>query len=254
MAERVHGGASPAVSLDTLEATLGKAMQFLAVASTRPTVRAALQKYGYTQAEHRRAWQLIEAVRGREVDEAAVDQPTLDALTELDNWDEPNLRILFAALTRHPAVRAKVLDGLEAASGPGAVLNVAKILERLDAIEGTPEGDAALETLAARRLDKKERKRLAALVKQARSAPDVSALSINVSPEDYQAALLELRDWYFEWSEIARQVITRREHLIRMGLAERRNKDATEETDELEVTDPTPFIDPDAPLPNPAKG
>ncbi len=109
--------------------------------------------------------------------------------------------------------------------------------------------------MAARRLDKRERKRLAALVKQARSAPDVSALSTNVSPEDYQAALLELRDWYFEWSEIARQVITRREHLIRMGLAERRNKDASEETDELEVTDPTPFIDPDAPLPNgPAKG
>ena len=44
------------------------------------------------------------------------------------------------------------------------------------------------------------------------------------STEAHAAALLKLHAWYREWSETARSVITRRDYLIRLGLAKRKGR------------------------------
>jgi len=178
------------------------------------------------------------------IDERGNDAAVEAAVAELDNWDEPNIRLIRAALTRHPEAQAHVLEGIQPVVGPEAVLNVARILERLDALETTAAGQAALATLSKRGLDAAERKRLAALVKTAKGTGKVAAPTS--SDEEYEQALLQLRDWYTEWSEITRLIVKRRDHLIRLGLAERRTAGGT---DELDVVDPTPFLDPNSPTP-----
>ena len=236
------------VTRETLEETPQRALQLLVGLSTRPTARALVAKRGYDKAEHNRGWSLIEKAAGRIVDERATDLDVSDAVSELDNWDEPNLRMIRAGLTRHPEIRAVVLQGIEPVAGPGAVLNVAKILERLDSVAGTKEGDAALATLAKRGLDEAERHRVAALVKIAKNTAGPAS---DVIDDDtaYEQSLLELRDWYTEWAEVARLVIKRRDHLISLGLAERRSS-GTAGTDE-DVLDDTPFL-PDPPATPPA--
>ena len=42
------------------------------------------------------------------------------------------------------------------------------------------------------------------------------------SEEEQREALLKLKSWYGEWSEMARAVIGRRDYLIRLGLAKRK--------------------------------
>lgn len=229
------------VTRETLEETPQRALQLLVGLSTRPTARALVAKRGYDRAEHNRGWSLIEKAAGRIVDERATDADVSEAVAELDNWDELNIRLIRAGLTRHPAVRATVLQGIEPVAGAAAVLNVAKILERLDGVAGTKDGDAALETLAKRGLDLAERKRVAALVRVAKNTAGPASGTID-DDAAYEQSLLELRDWYTEWAELARLVVKRRDHLIALGLAERRSPGTAGAADDEDVVDPTPFV------------
>ena len=78
---------------------------------------------------------------------------------------------------------------------------------------------------------------LAALVAKTKVGAEDAKPSFRDSPE-YLELLFELRDWYVEWSGIARLTIKRRDYLIRLGLATKRPKD------DLDIADPTPFLDP----------
>lgn len=86
-----------------------------------------------------------------------------------------------------------------------------------------------MDLLAKRGLDKEERSRLAGLVAlafrptQALSAPH--ELEAKRAAER-TAALVALRDWYEEWSAIARVVVKRRDYRIRMGIAARKSRKA----------------------------
>ena len=52
-------------------------------------------------------------------------------------------------------------------------------------------------------------------------------------------ALLELRKWYLEWSEIAGIAIKRRDHLISLGLASRRASSGATPEDPEDLGGPT---------------
>jgi hypothetical protein len=81
------------------------------------------------------------------------------------------------------------------------------------------------------------------------SDPEQSVAAEKDDDEVYEQALLGLRNWYTEWAELARLVVKRRDHLIGLGLAERRSPGATGTDDE--VLDDTPFL-PDPPAAPPA--
>lgn len=226
--------AAPTVSQETLDTTPERAIKLLRGIGTIPMIRAALAARGYTQAEHDRGWSLLQAASGysHATDFGLdVDSATRDAIAQVDAWEEDGLRTVRAALTyRHPQQANVLLAGLSPTHGAGAVVTVATLLDRLDALAASaaPEDAAAAAMLASRGLDDAERRRVRALVDIAKrgaapAAPDPRVQAEEASAAAHQAALVGLRAWYEEWSEMAKIAIKRRDRLIRLGLAKRKS-------------------------------
>jgi hypothetical protein len=222
------------VTQETLEATPARAIIFLRALGTLPVLRKGMEARGYTQSEHRRGWALLQASSGYDaeadvgVSATRVDPAVTDAIAQVDEWDEDGFRIVRAALGRlHPEQAKTVLAGLAPSTGAAAVLGVETLLDRIDTLDKSKNADdrAAIATLAARGLSETERKRLRALVKVAKegtSIDDTPAEEKVQSANTRQRALIELRAWYEDWSEMARVIFKRRDHLIRLGLAKRK--------------------------------
>ena len=104
------------------------------------------------------------------------------------------------------------IDALEKGSDPARV-------------EHKKDDKKAVDLLAERGLDKKERARLADLVKLALQ-PTATLPAVPEADAKRQAAreaaLTALKDWYEEWAAAARAVVKKRGYLIRMGLASRK--------------------------------
>jgi hypothetical protein len=125
-------------------------------------------------------------------------------------------------------------------------------MARLASGEGRPatarDGDvAALAVLATRGIDEAERARLSGLCDLAlRAAPTNPAERAQAEglAKERQDALVALRAWFEEWSEVARAVITRRDQLILLGLASRRKSGSEEEEEDSPVTPvpPEPLV------------
>jgi hypothetical protein len=224
----------PTVTQETLDATPARAIAFLRALGTVPVLRKALEARGYSPDEHRRGWALLQAASGYEPDVEAggsdtrVDPAVRDAIAQVDAWDEDGFRIVRAALGRlHPEQAKTVLAGLAPSTGVAAILGVETLLDRLDTLAKSKNAPdrAAIATLNARGLDDAERKRLRALVKVAKegtSRDDAPNEDNALLASTRQRALVELRAWYEDWSEMARATFKRRDHLIRLGLAKRK--------------------------------
>lgn len=228
-------------SRQTLEATYGRAVQFLKGAGTNSALRAQLEGSGYRPEHHAEGWRLVLAAGGYEgpAPAAPAAKPTgaREAMAQVDAWDEPAHRILRASLKRRfPEQASFLLEGLAPATGMAAVAGVAALLDRLDVIEsgegrkGSHKQDlAALALLAERGITAERRKELRALVKKAQQGE--AADPVDPVREKAQAgkdkahseAMMALRHWYEEWSEIARASISRRDYLILLGLAKRKS-------------------------------
>lgn len=225
------------VGKQVLDETPGRALTFLRAIGTSREIRAAMIGAGYSDADHAEGWRLMHQVSGFDATPALPkeDKTVREAILALDAWDEDGLRRIGAALRRlHPAQAEFVLNGLEAQEGAASVLVVQTLLERLNALESSPERKAtreadaaALDTLSKRGITKEERARLGELVKVAQS-PSFEAPP--EAPKSDDGALLAMRAWFEDWSETARSVIRRRDHLIRLGLAQRRKPAATDDT------------------------
>lgn len=233
--------ADTAPSRQVLDEAPTRAVRLLKTLGTHLQLRATLAARGYSDDDHREGWRLLHAAAGFNPQAAApgaalavpLDESVRAAIVELDATDEPLLRILRASLGRRfPEQAAFVLDGVEATQGAGAVVGVATILDRLDALAGDParkktraDDRKALDLVAQRGYAPERLKELRALVKKAQSSPDASsATAAAPAPADDPArvaALAALHAWWKEWSEIARAVIRRRDHLILLGLARR---------------------------------
>jgi len=217
-----------------LEETPEKALSFLRAISTKVEIRAALHACGYTEEEQAEGWKLLLESTGYAPASPLVftdDQKARAAITELDAWDDPGFRRIHAALGRlHAEQDAFLFEGLEAQQGAGSVVSVTTLLDRLDALEGsaaraaTRKADkAALATLARRGIDGAIRKHLRDLVIVAQSAKAPAATpATNDGNDRRERSLVALRSWYRDWSETARAVIRRRDHLVMMGLSKRK--------------------------------
>lgn len=229
-----------------LAATPGKVLTFLRAASTKVAIRAALFAAGYTPEEQEQGWNLLQRASGHvpEVGSVEDDAAARAAIADVDAWDEPGFRRVGAALERHhPEQHAFVFAGLEPSRGVGAVLSVATLLDRLDALEaGSATGNkvadkAAITTLSTRGITPELRQHLRERIATAQSAA-TPELPENPSAEERDQALVELRAWYKDWSETARAVITRKDYLIMLGLSKRRSAESgeIEEVSDTEVS------------------
>lgn len=231
-------------SRQTLEATHGRTAQFLKAVGTNPSIRAQLEAHGYTEEDHAEGWRLLLAASGYQGALPTLFGPqnagAREAMMQVDAWDEPAHRILRATLRRRFPEQAEfLLAGLAPATGMESVAGVAILLDRFDELESgknrksTHKQDlAALELLAGRGIGPEKRKELRALIAKAQQGE--AARQNDPAREQTQAekarsheeALLALRHWFEEWSEIARAVVTRRDYLIQLGLARRRVRSA----------------------------
>ncbi len=224
----------------TLEKAPGRVLRFLRAVSANGSIYRLLATRGYDQEVHKEGWTLLEQEAGSVP--ASLGEPELlnadlatAAMDELDQWDEPWFEIVRVTLARHfPQQRDFIFaKGLRAAQGPGAVLAVGTLLDRLDELESSPERQAtraldlqALERLASRGLNAQERQRLRGLIEQAQSLPSIP---LELPSDDDEAAAQHLSNlhnlhlWWKEWSTIAQSVIARRSYLIQLGLAKRRS-------------------------------
>jgi hypothetical protein len=220
-------------SRQVLEETAARTLKFLRAAGTTRTISLILATRGYTTAVHHDGWHRLHKVSGFDESGAiGVDEnPAVrDAVAAIDAWDEPNFRIAHAtlAMTFPEQDAALFAGGLTPAVGVGAILTVKTFLDRVDTLErGTKADKAAVARLAERGIDKNERKRLRALLATAESTvnvgPHVEGESLTDTKQD---DLVALYAWFSEWSEVARIVIKRRDHLIALGLASRKKKAA----------------------------
>jgi hypothetical protein len=232
-----------------LDETPRRVFTMLQAVGTMVSINEALVAEGFSQAEQDHAWGLLHNICNYHKDSAAspIDSRVRNAIVELDAWDEPNLARISATVGRlHPDQYDAMMRNLEATTGVAAVLVVERTLDRLDELEKSTDEKqrAVVATLAARGYDTKERKRLRDLVTVAKSAPTLPV--VGADPDEVRLQdLLALYRWYRDWSETARAVITRRDYLIRLGLATRRQP-ATE----ADAPQPQPAPLP-APLPTP---
>jgi hypothetical protein len=211
-----------------LESTPERALPFLRAIATNQQIRYAMIGAGYSDAEQADGWQLLLAATGYSPEKSNVDADARarQALTELDNWDETGFRRIHAALERlHPEQDAFVFAGLEVSRGPAAILGVSKLLTRLAQLENGSEAErAAIATLTKRGITKELREHLRGLVTVAQTVTDDLPQTATVLTEAQQKALEALAAWHKDWSETARAVIRRRDHLILMGLAKRKSR------------------------------
>lgn len=235
----LNSAAKNEVKQRTLEETPARALEFLMGVSSSAGLFNVLRMRGYTSEEQLKGWQLLQESGAPLFEENELDArtPASQALSELDNTDEQVFRLVRAALENGFGDCAQVvLDGIGPSQGSSVVLNMSRLLERLDTLDASKKemDKKAMAKLADRGIDKVERTRLLGLVEQAKSLPAVKmgdAKKDAVLLDRHLESLRRLRSWYTEWSEVARATVERRDYLIRLGLASRRKSGAGVESE-----------------------
>jgi hypothetical protein len=222
-----------------IERIVERAGKFLRAVGTRLEIWRLMAGAGYTAQEHQLGWSLFLDVCGFHAsgEGRAPTGPAEAAIAELDHWDNPYFQRAHAALGRlYPRQETYLFDGgLLAASGVASVAAVKTFLERVAELrrgenprrEQLREEDRAACALLEQRgiVGPEIEKHLWELIGRAKTQP-------MPPPDDRVAADREakigkaavaLQVWLDDWRTTARAVINRRDHLISLGLAERRS-------------------------------
>lgn len=232
------------ISRTTGENALVRALQFLRAVGTDASIMEALKQTGFDEAAQKQGWSLVLSAyaAGNGVAAPALSEsPLVDATSKVEAWQSAMFVRSAAVLRRfHPEQAAFVFENLEMGAGIAAVPAVSTYLDRLDALESSPDrkstrkaDHAALAALEQRGVTKEQRKEMRSLVKWIESTPAQPTVTAVQSPRD--AALQAVYEWVQDWSECARTVLTRRDQLIRLGIGKRRARKA-------DVQQPTPPV------------
>jgi len=232
----------------TAEQSLPRALQFLRTLGTDPTIRTAMQKVGFDLSDLKQGWALVlkacSAPTGT-LQFAPDAGPVEDATQKIEAWQSTMFLRAHAALRRlHPEQDAFVFDNIATGS---AVVAVSMFLERLDALESSPErkssrkaDHSALATLERRGVTKDERKHARELVRIVETTPAPELVAVAPPIDERMAALTELYSWVQDWSDSARSVITRRDQLIRLGIGKRRARSSAPVVTPQPAPEPAP--------------
>ncbi len=220
------------VSRSTAERGVERGLQFLRAVGTDPVIYAAMQGVGFTPSDVKQGWALVLTACSVPAVEKfnSSSGPVAEATQKIETWKATMMLRAHAALRRlHPEQDAFVFDNLEMGTGIAAVVSVSMFLQRIDALENSPDrkstrktDHAALATLEQRGVTKEERKQIKALIQIVESPAPVED---GAPPDARMAALTELHAWVQDWSDCARSVITRRDQLLRLGIGKRRARD-----------------------------
>ncbi len=249
----------------TAETALQRAMQFLRTVGTDPAIRTQLQKVGFELADLKQGWALVlKACAAPQPSPRFTpdDGPVAEVTQQIEAWQSTMFLRAHAALRRlHPHQDAFVFDNLVSGSGSAAVVAVSVFLQRLDALESSPDrkstrkaDHAALATIERRGVTKEERKRAKELVHivENTAAPEVTDIAPTI--DERTPALMEVYEWIQDWSDCARSVITRRDQLLRLGIGKRKARSSAEPTPVPSPVVPQMMTTPIAALPAKSNG
>ena len=203
--------------------------EFLSAVGSHAGLRFAMRRAGYGPADHAEGLRLLAAaceyVEGG-IDPAD-DEPAREAGVAIESWSRRHVPRLRAALERLHPDEVAVFSGFELGA---ALIGLTSLLQRLDALERgeASERCLALESLARRGLDRRERARLRRLLELAKRAGTPPRASSDLGATRKQEALLALSRWFDDWTTTARACVIRKDWLMRMGLLRRRRARATE--------------------------
>ena len=250
----------PTNASDVTEATLkagpARLLMFLQGAAD-PAVRAKFAALGWSTQRLEEAWGLLAMVKQASVlASAPVADPIAEAIAACEEWQAAGLIRARAMLQlSFPEQAFFIFHGFVAAKGTAAVLNVSTFLERRHVLENAAERKASRKT---------DREALAVLEEAGVTAEVLENLhghvgtvqSATAAPRteisDAEALRLDglrkIHAWLTAWSDMARTVITRRDQLIRLGIAKRRPRKGSSVVVDPPVTVPT------TPAPPPVAG
>ena len=204
-----------------------RAVQFLRTVGTDSNVAQALANIGFTAADRERGWELLRKA-STSVDLVPRRAPEVDASERLEDWRKAHVAIARASLVHlHPEQAAFVFD-MPMKVDTFAVVAVEQFLDRLDALQSSPEREstraadhAALATLDKRGVTTQARKTARELIAGFLRIDVVTNKPDQDAKNESRAALLRLHAWLTDWSECARTVIQRRDQLLRLGIGKR---------------------------------
>ena len=224
-------------SLSTYEDTPRRALDFLRGVGSTPAILRLMTRAGYTTAAHAEGQRLLANVAGfvqeRQAFRTLISTTNTEAMNELSAWHKGVFRRLRATVTRfYPAQAETLFANLELSADVDATLVAKLFLERLHALEGGQTkgagrgSHAVVKMLAERGFGPHEIKRVRALIEVSDAPPslepDPTAEESAAKREQRLGMLRDLRAWYDDWSETARTVLVRKDHVIRLGLARRK--------------------------------
>lgn len=233
------GSLGPKVGDWGLRELPARAATFLYIVGTCLPIRARLALGGYRDEDHEEGLRLFTQACALQGAVTADDDATAAAAAALLDWTQKHRVRLRSALRRLHPEWIDLFPEHAPADAPSAALAVSVLLDRLDALSeqaascrtlneiperaSTRRSESSavlLQTLARRGLDDAERKRLQGWVLAASSAvtppPDVT--------HEASARMLALYEWHRDWTTCARELIERRDWLIRLGIQRQKSR------------------------------
>lgn len=211
----------------TLEQAPARLLKFLqGVAVDVAIARLFRDELGWSPQRAAEGWALFELLKAASV----VPPPTVEnrverAIIACESWQSSGLaRVRTVLEATHPEQARFFFHDFAAGKGMTAVLNATTFLKRRAVLVKRRTDADALAMIVAAGTSKRELDALEENVNAAR----FGEVPINIdSPQtDFRAlrlaALRTIHAWVTMWSDLARTVITRRDQLIRLGIAKRR--------------------------------
>lgn len=221
-----------------------------------PRVLPAMEPYGFGPDDLKEGWHLLEAASATKLDTPPKVTRDSSIIEQLDAWENHWFPIAGATLARRfPAVHAELFKNLSQTSGPAVVVSVQTFVQRFDEMAAGQDpygsdGKAARKLLAARGLTKAvldEARELLEGIESVHTVESVDVDAIEQDKEQLAKAEEALWQWYLEWSQIARVVVTERSLRRELGFNSTRSKSKDDESGDH--TDPAPAP---VPVPSPA--
>ena len=223
------------VTPTTLASGPVRMLTFLQAISER-SIRAKFVSLGWSDELANEAWDLLGELRLSSVNfDAPKPDATAEAMAACETWQNTGLVRARAMLQlRFPDQAAFMFHDFAAGRGTAAVLDVSTFIARRQVLENGAERKAtrkvdheALVVLAEAGVTHEVITHLEGLVESAQKVGAPPAEHLDQAEIKRQVTLRKIHAWLTAWSEMARTVITRRDHLIRLGIAKRRARKAT---------------------------
>ena len=200
-----------------------------------PAIRALFAPLGWSDQRLDEAWSLLNELKAaNKIPSTPVPDPVTEGIASCETWQATGLiRARAMMQLTFPEQAAFMFHDFVAGAGTEAVLNVSTFLQRRQELEngaerkGTRKADhEALLVLEDTGVTKEVLKKLQGFVDKVLTVAPPHPQHLADADVKRTEVLRKIHAWVTAWSEMARTVITRRDQMIKLGIAKRRSHKA----------------------------